>query len=474
MHQDNAHVYLKSGVKLEPLSCGWYVWGHLVSPVQNALNLAFRQLPLLKSFIATPSVHEAASNDPALLGAPFLQLPRSEVPAVAALLAATTEQCGPLLQFAQDFIGFTRQLQESASGFSHDESYSRMPASLRGFVELTYDLGNHPGIRIVEELAMAAELDCSATQQLALCEAKDSERSFFLNTPRLESPARLILPLAFTSEQVDLLAASRIRPVPVARLLEELGVPPSSQPRFLDFFSESPPQRLCPDYQGDELRVRYFGHACVLLQSRDVSILIDPLMTYDRDESAATLTFEDLPDCIDYVFITHNHQDHLCPEILLQLRNRIGRVLVPRNNPWNVADPSMKLTLQALGFNNVTIMDPLDRIEIPGGQIVSLPAYGEHADLSINSKHGMYVKLNEHTLAFLADSNCLDRALYRRLRERLGPVETLFLGMECDGAPLSWLYNCYLPRPLKRKDDESRRLSGCDSERARAVIEELG
>jgi L-ascorbate metabolism protein UlaG (beta-lactamase superfamily) len=205
-----------------------------------------------------------------------------------------------------------------------------------------------------------------------------------------------------------------------------------------------------------------------------VSVLIDPLVVCGHEEPEATLAFEDLPDRIDYVFITHNHQDHLCPEILLQLRPRIGQILVPRNNPGNLADPSIKLTLKALGFNNVTIMDPLDCVAVANGEITSLPSYGEHADLSISSKHGTYLRLDGHTLAFLADANCLDRMLYRRLIDRLGRIDTLFIGMECNGAPMSWLYNPYLARPVKRKDDESRRLSGCDSERAWAVVEEMG
>jgi L-ascorbate metabolism protein UlaG (beta-lactamase superfamily) len=220
--------------------------------------------------------------------------------------------------------------------------------------------------------------------------------------------------------------------------------------------------------------VRYFGHACVLVQTSKVSVLIDPLVTSDREETEATLAFDDLPDVIDYVFLTHNHQDHFSPEIMLQLRPRVRNVLVPRNNPENIADPSLKLMLRRMGFRNVTVMDPLDRIEIADGDIVSLPFYGEHADLSIHSKHGMYLRVKGRTLAFLADSNALDRFLYRRIVGELGKADILFIGMECDGAPMSWLYSPYFLNPIKRKDDKSRRLCGSDSARAWAVIEELG
>ncbi|WP_081945147.1 MBL fold metallo-hydrolase [Oleiagrimonas soli] len=197
-------------------------------------------------------------------------------------------------------------------------------------------------------------------------------------------------------------------------------------------------------------------------------------MAWDRDDADGRLTFHDLPDRIDYIFLTHNHQDHFSVETLLQLRNRVGAILVPRNNANNLADPSMRLALRAIGHANVQVMDPLDRIDIPGGSITSLPFYGEHADLSIASKHGLSVKLQGRHLLFLADSDGKDRMLYRHLSRQIGAVDDLFIGMECDGAPLSWLYGPYLSSPVSRKDDESRRLSGSDSEHAWMIAEEFG
>jgi L-ascorbate metabolism protein UlaG (beta-lactamase superfamily) len=472
--EEDVALFLRSDTKIEPLSCGWYAWGHLVPPIQHAINIAFRQLSLLRSFVSNPSVHEAASSDPSLLGAPFVQLPKGDVPQVAELLANTVDSCGNLIQLAESLMAFNRQLQESANGFSLEGLYKTMPSCLGGLVELTYDLSNHPGIRVNEELSYCADLDNSKTQQIALFTMKDRDRAFFLNTPRLDSPERLILPMPFADSRFDVIATSRIRPTSSARLLDVLRVPESQRERFLEYFSTTPPQRNQPEYLEEEVRVRYFGHACVLIQTSKVSILIDPMLVAGHEEEEATLTINDLPDFIDYVFLTHGHQDHLCPEILLQLRSRIGRILVPRNNPDNLADPSMKLMLRGLGFNNVTVMDPLDSVAIADGEITSLPFYGEHADLSIHGKHGMHLRLKGRTFAFLADSSCLDRVLYRRLVSRLGRIDTLFIGMECDGAPLTWLYSPYLPRPVKRKDDESRRLSGSDCDRAWAVLEEIG
>jgi hypothetical protein len=46
--------------------------------------------------------------------------------------------------------------------------------------------------------------------------------------------------------------------------------------------------------------------------------------------------------------------------------------------------------------------------------------------------------------------------------------------MECDGAPMSWLYGALLSQPLKRGMDQSRRLSGSDRAQALPIVEALG
>jgi len=49
----------------------------------------------------------------------------------------------------------------------------------------------------------------------------------------------------------------------------------------------------------------------------------------------------------------------------------------------------------------------------------------------------------------------------------------LFIGMECDGAPLTWIYGSLFSRPIDRKMDRSRRLSGSDFESALDIVNRL-
>jgi hypothetical protein len=49
-----------------------------------------------------------------------------------------------------------------------------------------------------------------------------------------------------------------------------------------------------------------------------------------------------------------------------------------------------------------------------------------------------------------------------------------FLGMECDGAPLTWLYQALLTKPVTKKMSDSRKLSGSNAAQAGAIVTELG
>lgn len=53
----------------------------------------------------------------------------------------------------------------------------------------------------------------------------------------------------------------------------------------------------------------------------------------------------------------------------------------------------------------------------------------------------------------------------------VGDVDALFLGMECDGAPLSWLYGPLLTQRVERAMDESRRLAGSNYEQAVSIVD---
>src|SRR5690349_4792878 len=200
--------------------------------------------------------------------------------------------------------------------------------------------------------------------------------------------------------------------------------------------------------------MRYFGHACILIETKDVSILVDPLISYYGYESSVQHYSDiDLPDVIDYVLITHNHQDHILFETLLPLRHKIKNLIVPRTNSGKLEDPDLRQLFQNIGFNQVVAMDEMETIEFADAILTSLPFTGEHSDLNILTKSCYLVKISGFKLLFLADSRIVESSLYKHIHQQIGDVDVLFLGMECDGAPLTWLYGPLISKKLSRDQD---------------------
>lgn len=463
-------VYLKPQVKLEPLVCRWYAWSHLIAPAQLALHITYRILPLMQSFAANPDVHVSANADPNMYGGPFMSLGADDVGRLQQLIEQTHLQCADLIALATDLRALDAALQEKANGYSLNEYYASLPASLQGLVELLYDINHHASIRLFEglmydEAGMGANL-----QEIMMYPVDERDRHFFMSTPRLDTPDSMSFKMRFADPRLDQLAAMRATPRAFGEVAELFGVDSERLPTFRAFFTEQAPAPAnAPDYQQAGVRMRYFGHACVLFQSAEVAVLFDPFVSVEPG-SDGRMTINDLPEFIDYVVLTHSHQDHFSPEMLIQLRHRIGRVIVPANNSGNTTDPSMKLVLKELGFERIDVLDVFDSVALPDGELISLPFTGEHADLSIYSKHAVALKLKGRQFLFLVDSDGRDRALYERLMRRLGKVDALFIGMECHGAPLNWLYEPLLGKPINRRNNESRRLSGLDCERAWSIL----
>jgi L-ascorbate metabolism protein UlaG (beta-lactamase superfamily) len=461
--------YLAPSVKLEPLVDGWYAWPHLLAPVQQALNLAYRYLPTVQSFIDSPSVHIAAAEDPALFGGPFLELPIEAVGELEAYVARIRTRRAEALALAADYRAFDRDLQTAAIGFSLAEFYDRLPERLRGRVEIAYDLHNHPNMRLLEEMFETDDLGLRDAQEILLHTRPDAQRAFFLSTPRIGRQDGLRLQTPFDADATMQLCEARQRPVDLGELARRLG---TSEAQLRPWFTETAPSQP-GRYGGPGVRFRYFGHASVLLESAQTTILVDPTCAWDPAGDGEHFTFHDFPRHIDLLVISHGHQDHLCPETLMQLRDRVGCVVIPPSRTGALPDPSLRQMLQRLGYKNIRTLHPLESLRVQDGRVVALPFSGEHCDLDIHSKQCLMVELAERRICLLIDSDAIDADVYRRLRDQLQGIDLLLIGMECNGAPLSWLYGPLLSTPNTKRNDNSRRLSGANFRQAWTVTADL-
>jgi L-ascorbate metabolism protein UlaG (beta-lactamase superfamily) len=469
----NGDYYLRPDVMLEPLVDGWYAWAHLIPPATAARNLTERHLKIMDSYIQSPETHLAAVKNPALLGGPFMDLEGERVDDVKRLRERTVTQRAHLVRLSAAIEKLDQLLREKAVGFSLETLYSEVPPELQGYVELVYDLNNHPSFRLIEPLLYKSPYYDTSMQSMMLSGVNGDDRPFVLSTPRLEKGDSVELNIPFASEHVDALFRMKHAPGSFEAIRDLLNVKPEDEERFRAMFTQEAPKPYVK-YAGQGARWRYFGHACILLETANVSVLLDPVLSYTYESDISRYTYEDLPEVIDYVLITHNHQDHILFETLLQLRHRIRHIVVPRNGGGSLQDPSLRLLLQQCGFRNVIEVAEMEEIPFDRGGLMALPFLGEHGDLNIQTKAAWRVEIDGHTLIFAADSCNICPKMYEHIHREVGDADVLFVGMECNGAPMSWIYGPLVTQRIERPKDHSRRLAGSDFERAKALVEQFG
>jgi L-ascorbate metabolism protein UlaG (beta-lactamase superfamily) len=208
-----------------------------------------------------------------------------------------------------------------------------------------------------------------------------------------------------------------------------------------------------------------------LIEAGGLSLMCDPVLSYTYDTELFRYTYRDLPDQIDYVLITHCHTDHILFETMLQLRHKIKNIIVPKGGGGALQDPSLKLILENIGFKNVYELAELGSIETDRISLLGVPFLGEHCDLNVRTKLAYLVKVGRHSFLIAADSCNIEPRMYDYVHDQIGDVDAIFLGMECDGAPLSWMYGPLFTKRLERQIDESRRLAGSDFEQAIRIVD---
>jgi L-ascorbate metabolism protein UlaG (beta-lactamase superfamily) len=200
--------------------------------------------------------------------------------------------------------------------------------------------------------------------------------------------------------------------------------------------------------------------------------LVDPVLSYSYESSISRYTFADLPEKVDYVLITHNDQDHILFETMLQLRHKVGTIVIPWGGTGSLLDPSLKLILRTIGFKNAIIeLAELEKLDTGCGFIQGLPFLGERGDLDIPTKFGYFINMERFSAVAVSDSCNVETKIYERAHAITGDADVLFVGMECEGAPLSWLYGPLLTSPVQRSMDESRQLNGSDFGQALALAQ---
>jgi L-ascorbate metabolism protein UlaG (beta-lactamase superfamily) len=468
---NNETLYrLADSTAVEALIDNWVAWPHTFSPVPYSLHMLNYQKKTISSYLQNPEIHIKASSNPKLLGGAFVNIPAERAPEIAQMLETMENQHADNLQLARDLIDFQNLLDQEAQGQTLENYYQQLPDSLKGYVELLYDYNSRPIVRCIESLFYKSPYYKKHLQSLHLfTQTHDRARNYYMSTPRLPDANSVNWQVPFSDSVIDELFKLDVQPQPLAKIRELLGLHSDDDEKLLALLTTEPTH--VPDtWQGEQLRVRYLGHASVLIEFNGIAILIDPFIAVQPSEGGiARYSFQDLPVHIDYVLITHVHHDHYVFETLLRLRHRIGCLVVPKCSGIFYGDISLKLLAREMGFHNVVEVEPLDSIALNGGEIVAAPFLGEHNDLP-HAKSGYLIRAAGQQVLFAADSNCLDKRMYENLRQQYGAIKVVFLGMECVGAPLYWVYGPLLPKLPDRKQCETRRSKGSDANAAMQLL----
>ena len=472
MSNTTEQYYLKEEVYFEPLINSWFAWPYLIPPVTGARHMVNTHRRIMTSFVNNYKLHILANKEPGMAGAEFLDCTESQVADIKQLIADINTKHADLVELSQAVKQLDDLMRAHTSGESIEYLYEQIPGPLKGYVELNLDMYHNPSYRLLESLLYKSPLYKTSLQTVSFgMMSKVGERPFVLSTPRLPDENHLQVNADYNNPVLSKILATRDIPLTMAEidaLFAQFETSGGLDYKEM-FTTERGEKTYLPVEEG--VRINYIGHAGFLIETSDVAIMIDPVIA-SRDEKNGdnVISFNQLPEKIDYICLTHLHQDHVNFETLLQLRHKIGSLVVPKNNGGSLADPSMKMLLQQFGFN-VIEMDDMESFDVSDGRIMALPFLGEHGDLNIRSKAAWYLELHGKKMFLGADSSNLDPNMYRHIQAILGDIDVMAIGMECIGAPYTWLYGALATKMVSRNIKESRRLNGADYEQAMNMID---
>ena len=175
-----------------------------------------------------------------------------------------------------------------------------------------------------------------------------------------------------------------------------------------------------------KIKVEFLNHACIYIKSENLKFATDPWLIgpafstgWYLSKKTSTDAFEKLNKC-DFIYISHNHPDHLHPLTLSKLRKDMI-FITP-----NFKSSSTENFLSSLGFTNIITFDFNKKYLIKNFNFTILKS-GDFRDDS-----GLLFNIGNFKALFTVDSNFLN---FNKLPSRLTLLASSFAG-GASGFPL--------------------------------------
>ncbi|HET9584915.1 MAG TPA: MBL fold metallo-hydrolase [Bradyrhizobium sp.] len=193
--------------------------------------------------------------------------------------------------------------------------------------------------------------------------------------------------------------------------------------------NDKPPPRV----SGDKVRLSFVGHVTWLIQTADLTILIDPVWSMRASpvtfagptrHNDPGIAFDALPK-IDVVLVSHGHYDHLDVATLSKLAAKFSpRVITPLGNDVTMRDADAAIKAEAFDWQ--------DRVELGNGVAVTLvPTRHWSARGLFDRNKALWASFVLETpagkLYIVCDSGYGEGKHFRSVAEKHGPLRLAIL-----------------------------------------------
>ena len=156
--------------------------------------------------------------------------------------------------------------------------------------------------------------------------------------------------------------------------------------------------------KNEKISIRYLSHATILLSYKDINLITDPWLFGSAFNTGWWLKREPTKDIneiiskVNYIFISHNHPDHLHIQTLNRFSKDVN-IITP-----NFKSGSTYKILKRLGFNNIKKCEFKNFFYINDQDFLfSILKSGDFREDS-----GIYIQINNKKILFNVDSNNLN------------------------------------------------------------------